>query len=98
MAAAIFERLVDDLSKEPFMAEFKYLKSKSRSHNISYPRQIAMYILKNELSLSLKQIGDLFGGKDHSTVIHAIKTIEEEKRDDSNVEKIIEDILKDIKI
>ena len=74
------------------------LKSKSRSHNISYPRQIAMYILKNELSLSLKQIGDLFGGKDHSTVIHAIKTIEEEKRDDSNVEKIIEDILKDIKI
>ena len=57
-----------------------------------------MYILKNELSLSLKQIGDLFGGKDHSTVIHAIKTIEEEKRDDSNVEKIIEDILKDIKI
>lgn len=74
------------------------LKSSSRSHNIAYPRQIAMYILKTEIHISLKQIGNLFGGKDHSTVIHAIEKIEKSRREDPSVEKVITDILKDIKI
>lgn len=73
------------------------LKSSSKSQNIAFPRQIAMYILKNETDLSLKQIGMFFGGKDHTTVMHAVNKIEKTKADDSNVEKIITDIINDIK-
>ena len=65
------------------------LKSSSRSHNIAYPRQIAMYILKTEINISLKQIGKLFGGKDHSTVIHAVEKIEKSRREDPSVEKAV---------
>ena len=73
------------------------LKSSSKSQNIAFPRQIAMYILKTETDLSLKQIGTFFGGKDHTTVMHAVSKIEKTKADDSNVDKIISDIVNDIK-
>lgn len=73
------------------------LKSSSKSQNIAFPRQIAMYILKTETDLSLKQIGTFFGGKDHTTVMHAVSKIEKTKSDDSNVDKIISDIVNDIK-
>ena len=73
------------------------LKSSSKSQNIAFPRQIAMYILKTETDLSLKQIGTFFGGKDHTTVMHAVSKIEKTKTDDSNVDKIISDIVNDIK-
>ncbi len=73
------------------------LKSSSKSQNIAFPRQIAMYILKTETDLSLKQIGTFFGGKDHTTVMHAVSKIEKTKADDSNVDKIITDIVNDIK-
>ena len=56
-----------------------------------------MYILKNETELSLKQIGNLFGGKDHTTVMHAIEKIQKNKASDANVEKIINDITNDLK-
>ena len=73
------------------------LKSSSKSKNIAYPRQIAMYLIKNLMDKKLKEIGDYFGGKDHSTVIHAIKKIEEDISSDINIKSTIEDIKKDIK-
>lgn len=73
------------------------LKSKSRSQNIAFPRQIAMYILKEYTDLSLKQIGSFFGGLDHTTVLHGINKIKANKENDPTVENIINDILKDIK-
>ncbi len=74
------------------------LKSSSRSQNIAFPRQIAMYVLKNYTDLSLKQIGTLFGGKDHTTVMHAIEKINNSKSSDPTVDKMLTDILKDINI
>jgi len=73
------------------------LKSSSKSQNIAFPRQIAMYILKNETNLSLKQIGDLFGGKDHTTVMYAVDKIEKTMADDASVDKIIQDLVNDLK-
>ena len=73
------------------------LKSSSKSKNIAYPRQIAMYLIKNMMDKKLKEIGDYFGGKDHSTVIHAIKKIEEDIKSDINIKSTVEDIEKDIK-
>ena len=73
------------------------LKSSGKSKNIAYPRQIAMYIINKVMDKKLKEIGDYFGGKDHSTVIHAIRKIEKDIEEDINIKNTIEDIIKDIK-
>ena len=52
------------------------MSSSRRSINISRPRQIAMYLCKGLTSYSYPEIGKAFGGKDHTTVIHAVKKIE----------------------
>ncbi|MDT8368096.1 MAG: chromosomal replication initiator protein DnaA [Longimicrobiales bacterium] len=60
------------------------LISKRRTRNLTVPRQIAMYLIKEILDLALVQIGELFGGRDHSTVIHSIRKVEEEMADDED--------------
>ncbi|MBS4069013.1 MAG: chromosomal replication initiator protein DnaA [Sulfurimonas sp.] len=59
--------------------------SKKRSRVIARPRQIAMLLAKELTQLSYPDIGDAFGGRDHSTVIHAVKTINELKTTDTNL-------------
>lgn len=60
---------------EEYDVRISDLKSKSRLRNFVIPRQVAMFLTKEHTSLSLKMIGYHFGGRDHSTVIHAIQTI-----------------------
>ena len=52
------------------------MTSKRRPNNIAIPRQIAMYLARTLTKHSLQEIGDLFGGRDHGTVIHACKAVE----------------------
>jgi chromosomal replication initiator protein len=54
------------------------LTSKRRTKDVTVPRQVAMYLIRELLDLSLVEIGRLFGGRDHSTVIHAINKVEED--------------------
>src|SRR5690606_1485642 len=54
------------------------LMSKKRTKELTVPRQVAMYLIRELLDLSLVEIGALFGGRDHSTVIHAVNKVEEE--------------------
>ncbi len=89
--------LVTDTVENHFNLKENDLKSKSRSQNIAFPRQIAMYILKEYTDLSLKQIGSIFGGLDHTTVLHGINKIKSNMENDQTVETVINDILKDIK-
>jgi len=63
------------------------LKSKKRNRPISYPRQIAMYLCREMTDLSLPKIGDLFGGRDHTTVIHACDKIANDMESDPPGEK-----------
>jgi chromosomal replication initiator protein len=49
--------------------------SKRRPNNIALPRQIAMYLAKEVTQKSLPEIGELFGGRDHTTVLHAVRKI-----------------------
>ncbi len=69
------------------------LKSKAKSKNIAYPRQIAMYIAKTLTDESFPSIGNTFGGRDHSTVIHAYNKIKEEIETNSELKKAIDDII-----
>ena len=59
--------------------------SKKRPANIAKPRQIAMYIAKELTQKSLPEIGELFGGRDHTTVLHAVRKISEKRLHDSHL-------------
>ena len=63
------------------------LLSKDRSRRVTRPRQLAMFFAKAYTNLSLPQIGDYFGGKDHTTVLHACKKITELLQSDPNMKK-----------
>jgi chromosomal replication initiator protein len=66
--------------------------SKKRSHDISYPRQISMYLLRELTDLSLSAIGKFFGGRDHTTVLHAYRTISKEMADNNELRVMLADI------
>lgn len=70
------------LKKEEFF-------SKKRTQNIAYPRQIAMYLCRELADLSYPRIGELFGGRDHTTVIHAYEKIVKKIKEDPNCEKAV---------
>ena len=69
-------------------------KIQRKTSDIAFPRQIAMYLSKQLTGLSLKDIGKEFGGKDHSTVIYAIKKVEEEMKLNPNTKIIVDNIRK----
>ena len=69
-------------------------KIQRKTQDIAFPRQIAMYLSKQLTGLSLKDIGKEFGGKDHSTVIYAIKKVEDEMRLNPNTKTIVDNIKK----
>ncbi|MDH5589776.1 MAG: chromosomal replication initiator protein DnaA [Gemmatimonadota bacterium] len=58
------------------------LTSKRRTRDLTVPRQVAMYLIKDVLDVPLVKIGTLFGGRDHSTVIHSIRKVEEDMATD----------------
>ena len=66
------------------------IMSAKRIRSFARPRQIAMYLSKKLTSRSLPEIGRKFGGRDHTTVIHAIKTIEEIMVNDPSLAEDIE--------
>jgi chromosomal replication initiator protein len=62
---------------ERYNCRFSDMKSKKRTKQIAFPRQIAMYLSRELTSHSLSEIGAAFGGKDHTTIIHAYEKIED---------------------
>lgn len=68
------------------------LKGKKRSKNIAYPRMIAMYLCRMLTDESFPRIGLEFGGKDHSTIIHACNKIEEDLKENKQLQEIINEI------
>ncbi len=68
------EKVVDAVSNH-FSISKKALTSHGRARIIARPRQILMYLLRTELGLPLQEVGRIIGGRDHSTVLHAVDTI-----------------------
>ncbi len=81
---------------EHFQVSVDDLKSKKRSANLAFPRQVAMYLCRNLTNESFPKIGIEFGGKDHSTVIHSVEKIEKEILINKELENIIEKLKKEI--
>jgi chromosomal replication initiator protein len=68
------------------------LTSKGRRQELVAPRQIAMYLIRDLTSHSFPEIGEFFGGRDHSTVLYAVKKIHDRAGDDADLDKTIADI------
>jgi chromosomal replication initiator protein len=75
-----------------FKLQPEQLKSKRKTADLAHSRQVAMYLCRKHTSSSLKCIGEEFGGRDHSTVIHAINVVENESQFDMNLKRSIEEI------
>lgn len=75
-----------------FNISLQDIKSKKRTQNVSLPRQIAMYLIRELTECSLLKIGEEFGGKDHTTVIHAHKKISSAILKDENIQRHIKEI------
>jgi chromosomal replication initiator protein len=82
---------------EYFGLKVQEIKAKRRTRDIAFPRQVAMYLSKSLTESSLSEIGKNFGGKDHSTVIHACKLIEERRKKDGEFDSKIEYLIKKIR-
>ena len=84
---------IDQIQKkvaEHFNVKISDMHSARRSRTVARPRQIAMFLSKNLTTRSLPEIGRKFGGRDHTTVIHAIKKIQELVKNDSSMSEDIE--------
>ena len=87
------KRITIDSIKDTVAAYFKIklddFSAKKRTRNVTYPRQIAMYLSREMTDSSLPKIGEEFGGRDHTTVIHAHDKISRERNEDTKMQQTI---------
>ena len=89
--------LVQKVVSTFFNIKISDLKVKRKNKGYVLPRQIAMYLSRKLTNASLLEIGDKFGGKDHSTVLHSIKKIEEKMSQEVPFKEMVEDLRSRIK-
>jgi len=78
---------------EKFNMQPQQLKQKSNTRQIAYPRQIAMYLMKDLTQASLPEIGRVFGGKHHTTVLHSVQKIERLRQTDTDLNRLIHSLI-----
>lgn len=88
---------VDDIKKvvsEHFNIKVPEMVSKRRNKHLAFPRHVAMYLCRKHTTYSYPEIGHVFGGRDHSSVIHAANVITQKVQNDSDFRLVIEEIEK----
>ena len=80
---------IQNLVAQEFKIRVADINGRRRTANIAHPRQVAMYLARKHTQSSLQDIGAAFGGRDHGTVIHAAKTIEEKLSSDYELQEVI---------
>jgi chromosomal replication initiator protein DnaA len=92
----ITSEYIKEVTAKYFNITVEDMNSKKRTRSISLPRQVAMYITREITDLSLPRIGEEFGGRDHSTVIHACSKIAEEMTTNTDFKNLIVRIEREI--
>lgn len=96
---ALQDRLVSIDNIQRVVAEYYKIKvsdlhSKRRSRSVARPRQVAMYLAKDLTNHSLPEIGDAFGGRDHTTVLHAVRKIKELLETSADIKEDVKNLLR----
>lgn len=86
--------IIQDVVSSYFNLRIEDLKSQRRTRNVVYPRQIAMYLSRKLTDMSLPKIGEEFGGRDHTTVIHAYEKISDNLKMDDSLQQTVADLTK----
>jgi chromosomal replication initiator protein len=73
------------------------MTAKRRSRNVAYPRHIAMYLSREMTSLSFPELGEQFGGRDHTTVLHAYEKIKKDAKKDPKTKSLVDKLVFEIK-
>ncbi len=89
------EQIINAVTKR-YGVRLADLQSRKRSRSVSLPRQVCMYLARSLTRHSLEEIGGYFGGRDHSTVLHANRTIEAMRKDDVTLRAAIEQLTQEI--
>lgn len=90
-----FERVVQVVSQH-FSCDLKALQSKERNKDVSLARHVTMFLMKKITDKSLRDIGSLLGGRDHSTVMHGLDKVEQSAQTDKEFKRKLEEIEKSI--
>ena len=90
------EKIIEEVART-FGVSAADIRSAKRSANISNARQVAVYVVREITQLSMTNIGEEFGGRDHSTIVYAIQQVEKNMKKDSKVKAMVEDIIKNIR-
>jgi chromosomal replication initiator protein len=96
-AAEVSIEQIQDIVSDRFSISKDELCSERRSQNIVYPRQVAMYLSRELTDSSLPKIGRAFGGRDHTTVIHATSKIARKIREDRSAYNLVQELTARIK-
>jgi chromosomal replication initiator protein len=96
-AAAVSIRRIQELVSERFNLSLEELCGDRRSQNIVYPRQVAMYLSRELTDSSLPKIGKEFGGRDHTTVIHATQKVARLIKEDRSVWNLVQELTARVK-
>jgi chromosomal replication initiator protein len=89
--------IIQKVTADYFGLSFNDLKGKKRTQTIAFPRQLAMYIAREITEYSTTEVGMEFGGRDHTTVMHACQKIEEKIRSDPTLDSTINTVIRSIK-
>lgn len=93
----ITAELIQKVVASHYNIRIEDFKAKKRTKQVAFPRQVAMYLVRELTDLSLPKIGEAFGGRDHTTVIHACDKINNELNENFELQDKIKDIIESIK-
>jgi chromosomal replication initiator protein len=88
---------IQEIVGEHFNVKLEDFKAKKRTKSVAYPRQIAMYLSRELTDFSLPKIGEEFGGRDHTTVIHAHEKISKLMAEDQQLQDQVKEVLEKLK-
>jgi chromosomal replication initiator protein len=97
-SAPVSVEKVQEIVAKHYHVDLHDMKSKRRTDAIAFPRQIAMYLARTLTDMSTTQIGDAFGGKDHTTVMHATTKIKNKLESDPFFAALVNKIIQEIKL
>lgn len=86
------EITIDDIIEvvcEHYGVKLSDLQSKRRQKSIALPRQVCMFLTRKQTRYSLEEVGGYFGGRDHTTVMHAVKTVDQKRKQDPEFDRIL---------
>ena len=85
------QHIIDCVTKY-YAVRIADLQSKKRNKSIAWPRQVCMFLARKHTRYSLEEIGGYFGGRDHTTVLHAVRTVDGDMKEDREIARQVNQI------